>query len=201
MKHQTTIRSVVTGFAMALAVATATAQPAKDTTGTSSSPRQSMPGDDCGSQQRMQSGRHMSGDGYAKHGAHRMSGQTQGGMAIMGNFPASLIEQLSLNDKQKAALVDAQTAAQTMWESSRQMRDAHREAMRKTAAQDTFDPRAMFEQQNKIRESMQASRDAVQKKWLSFWDGLSKEQQSKVSDFMKQNMSRHGNRGMGPRAG
>ena len=201
MKHQTTTRSVLAGLTMALAVAGASAQPAANATASSSPSRQFMSSDACEGQQRMHSGRHLSGNGYGKHASAGMSGHAQGAMPGVGNFPANLIEQLQLTDKQKVALLDAQTAAKGMRESSIQLRDAHREAMRNTTAQDTFDPRAMLEQQNKMRNAMQATRDAVQKKWLSFWDGLSKDQQAKISAYMKQNMAERGNRGMGPRAG
>ena len=85
--------------------------------------------------------------------------------------------------------------------SGKQIREAHRASMGKSTAQDSFDPRAMIEQQNKMHASMQANREAVQKKWLFFWDSLSKDQQAKVAEFMKQNMAEKGNRTMGPRAG
>lgn len=202
MKYQSTMRSVLTGLAMAMAVATATAQTSADAQTPTPSSSQSMSADACAGKQGMKSGRHMSGHGHhGKHASHRMSGHGQGGTPGMGNLPASLVEQLALTDKQKVAWMDAQTAASAMKDAGKQMRDVHREAMSKSAAQDAFDPRAMIEQQNKMRESMQANRDAVQKKWLSFWDGLSKDQQAKVSEFMKQNMAHRGNRGMGPRAG
>jgi len=201
MKHQSTMRSVLTGLAMAMAVATATAQTSTDAQTPSSSSSQSTSADACAGKQGMQSGRHMSGHDHGKHASHRMSGHGQGGMPGMGNLPASLVEQLALTDKQKVALMDAQTAASAMKASGKQMREAHRASMGKTATQDSFDPRAMIEQQNKMRESMQANREAVQKKWLSFWDSLSKEQQAKVADYMKQSMAQRGNRGMGPRAG
>jgi len=201
MKHQSMIRSVVTGFALTMAVATAQAQPGQATATQASSASPMASAESCGGKQRMQSGRHLSGEGHGKYGAHRMSGHGQAGMPGMGQFPASLIDQLALTEKQKVALMDAQTAASGMREKSRETRQAQRESMRKSGTQDSFDPRAMIEQQNKMRKLMQSNRESVQKKWLSFWDGLSKEQQAKVSEFMKQKMTERGSRAMGSRAG
>jgi len=201
MKYQSKMRSVLTGLAMAMTmtVATASAQTSTDAQPPSTSLSQPTPADACSGKPGMQSGRHMSGHG--KHASHRMSGHGQGGMPGVGHFPANLVEQLALTDKQKVAWMDAQTAASAMKASGKQIREAQRASMGKSTAQDSFDPRAMIEQQNKMHASMQANREAVQKKWLFFWDSLSKDQQAKVAEFMKQNMAEKGNRTMGPRAG
>lgn len=201
MTHQSSIRSVLSGFALTMMVAAAYAQPGAASASSPSNPNPSSYTQSCDGQRRMQSGGHLQGDFHRMHSGKRMSGHGQGGIPGVGQLPASLIEELALTDKQKVALLDAQTAAKGMQESRKQLRNAHRESIRQSANQESFDPRVMIEQQNKMRESMQASRDAVQKKWLSFWDGLSKEQQAKVSAFMKQKMTQRANRPMGARAG
>lgn len=188
MKHSHLTRSIVAGFALSMAAASTFAQPSTaPAQGTSSPPSADMYPGKYG-QQRM-----------GGHGHSANSGMS--GMHGMGQLPASLVEKLSLSDKQKVALVDAQTAMSGMREARNSARQSHHDAMNKSVQSGTFDPRAMFEQQNKMREAMQANRDAVQKKWLVFWDSLSKEQQAQVSDYMRTQMSQRGKRSMGPRAG
>ena len=201
MKYPSVIRSVVTGLALSAAVAGAHAQPGPGAASQSPMAGKSVSADSCVGKQGMPSGNRMSGNGHGMHGAHRMSAVGSGGIPGIGQLPASLIEQLTLNDKQKVALFDAQTASSAMRDQRMAAHSGHREAMRTAAGQDTFDPRAMIELQNKMRDAMQANRDAVQKKWLSFWDSLSKEQQAKISDHIKQKMSHRGHRSMGPGAG
>lgn len=114
----------------------------------------------------------------------RMKGQTGG---MMMQMPAELVASLNLTDAQKVSLFEAQTAARGMHAGMREsMRDAHKNS-RTQMAQGNFDPRAMFAQQDQRMAERQSARQSIQTQWLSFWDGLSAEQQSVVQAYLKTN--------------
>lgn len=119
-----------------------------------------------------------------RSGHHEQGYQQRGGMM---QLPSAVIEQLDLNEAQKAALFDAQTASQAMRDSLRQsMRDA-RQARQQSTQSGQFDPRKMFEQQDQRMQQMQQARKQIQQQWLGFWDILNPEQQSVVQEYMQSN--------------
>jgi Spy/CpxP family protein refolding chaperone len=116
---------------------------------------------------------------------HSMSGKqsmrSQGGMQL----PAEVLEQLKLTDAQKLSLFNAQTASRAMREGMRESMSKVRENRQQQMQSGDFNPRAMFEQQDKRMASMQEARKAIQNQWLGFWDSLNDEQKKVVREHMQ----------------
>ncbi|MFO7746461.1 MAG: Spy/CpxP family protein refolding chaperone [Orrella sp.] len=142
----------------------------------------------------MQQQAHGDQDGYGHHGG-RAGWGGQGGQGMM-RFAMSpdLVESLKLDDTQKLALFEAQTAASAMRDSMRETREQMRAEFQSGARDSAFDPRAMFEAQNKRMAARQQARQAIQGQWLAFWDGLDDQQKSQLQETMSDRMKSGGSR-------
>lgn len=187
MKRSSYVRPLIAGLTLAIASGAALAQ---------ANPGQGK-GQGQGDGQRQQysecerSGKgHHGGKGqHGKHGSRGMSLQ----------LPDQVLSQLSLNADQLARYEQAQKATETMKQSMRAGKGREGQGQGQQAAKSggEFDPRAMFERQNKRFDQMQAARKSIQQEWLGFWDSLNKEQQSVLREFVQSKgkqagMSRHG---------
>ena len=106
----------------------------------------------------------------------------------MCQLPQSVIDQLALSPAQKSQLDAAQAARKEMQAARKTAMGNHRKSMQDQLAKDQFDPRAMMAQSNQMHASMSTQREAVQQKWLTFWDGLSAEQRKTMTTYMKSHM-------------
>ena len=68
---------------------------------------------------------------------------------------------------------------------------AAKEARKGALNSDTFDPRALFTQQDAMATQALAARKTVQKQWLTFWDGLTDQQKTVVSQYMQSKKDSH----------
>lgn len=129
-------------------------------------------------------------------GKHMQQGQHQGGEFGMGQLPQQVIDQLALSPAQKSQLDAAQQARKDMHAARKSAMANQRKAMQDQLAKDQLDPRAIMTQSNQMHSAMSAQREAVQQKWLSFWDGLSAEQRKTMTTYMKSRMAGSGDRPM-----
>jgi len=104
---------------------------------------------------------------------------------------SKVIDQLQLNDTQKVVLSEAQAATQTMRQEMRTNIHTAKEARKAALKSDTFDPRALFSQQDAMATQALAARQVVQKQWLTFWDGLTDQQKTVVSQYMQSKKESH----------
>lgn len=105
-----------------------------------------------------------------------------------GDIPQAVVDQLKLSPDQKAQLDAAQKARSDMRATRLSSRADHQKAIEALYATDPVDPRAMMALAKQERAKREASMDAVQQKWLAFWDGLTVEQKKIASAYLK---SRH----------
>jgi Spy/CpxP family protein refolding chaperone len=125
----------------------------------------------------------------SKHSMHSQQGQQ--GMHDMLSLSSKVVEQLQLTDTQKIAFTDAQNATQKMRDDMRSTMRSAKESRQAEMKSDTFDPRTMFSQQDAMASQMLASRQGVQKQWLTFWDGLTDIQKANVRDYMQSKKESH----------
>lgn len=109
----------------------------------------------------------------------------------MGQIPQAVIDQLALAPAQKAQFDSAQAARKEMQASKQSLRTEQRKAMDEQLTKDIVDPRAVMAQQKKMRTTMEAKMEAVQQKWLAFWDGLSAPQKTTLSNYVKSKHAEH----------
>jgi len=109
----------------------------------------------------------------------------------MLSLSSKVVDQLQLNDIQKVVLTDAQNATQKMREEMRSAMRTIKESRKAEMKSDTFDPRAMFTQQDAMATQMLAARQDVQKQWLTFWDSLSDTQKMVVSNAIQSKKESH----------
>lgn len=128
---------------------------------------------------------------HAGHAGHR-----QGGDFEMGQLPQAVITQLALSPAQKAQFDAAQTARQEMRAARQSSMAAQQKTMEEQLAKDQLDPHAMMAQSNQVHARLASQREVVQKKWLSFWDGLSAEQRKTLTGYMKSRMAERANKGV-----
>lgn len=145
----------------------------------------------------MQQQAHGDQDGYGHHGGRAGGGGQgdHGGQGMM-RFAMSpdLVESLKLDDTQKLALFEAQTAATAMRDSMRETREQMRDEFQSGARNGAFDPRAMFEAQNKRMAARQQARQAIQGQWLAFWDSLDDQRKSQLQETTSDRMKSGGSK-------
>lgn len=132
--------------------------------------------------------------GAGPHGSmHRQHQATaQGGAeGPMGQIPQAVIDQLALAPAQKAQFDSAQAARKEMQASKQALRAEQRKVMTEQFAKEVIDPRAMLAQHKQMRLAMETKMEAVQQKWLAFWDGLSAPQKMTLSNYMKSKHAEH----------
>ena len=169
---QSLIRALATAAGLTLAAttwaqsATSSAQSTTQTTPAQTTPR--------GPQQ---------GGGMHAHQGH------PGGEIGMGQLPQQVIDQLALTPAQKAQLDTAQQARNEMRKARQSAMATQRKVVEDKLAKDQLDPRAIMTQSNQMHATLSTQREAVQQKWLTFWDGLSPEQRKTMATYMKSKMA------------
>lgn len=194
MKHSS-IRPLLAGLALALAACGASAQQAP-----SAQDPATPPGPGPGGMMSPGSGPMMRGAGPMGGGPQGMA--PRGGMGPRaaapgphaGELPQAVVDQLALKPEQKAQLDAAQKARSDMRAGRQASRAEHMKAMEALYATDPVDPRAMMALAKQERAKMEANMDAVQQKWLAFWDGLTLEQKKVVSAYLKSRHADHAQR-------
>ena len=126
--------------------------------------------------------------GAGPHGSMHRQPQAAakgGSESPMGQIPQAVIDQLALAPAQRAQLDTAQVARKELQATKQSLRAEQRKAMQEQLTKDIVDPRAVMAQQKTMRTTIDAKMDAVQQKWLAFWDGLSAPQKTTLSNYMK----------------
>ena len=103
----------------------------------------------------------------------------------MGEIPATVIAQLQLSPEQKLKLDAAHDARRIMWSANRKSRQAEYAGLTELLNKNAFDPREAVVLRKKTRATIDARFDAVQEKWLVFWDGLNDGQRKVLVAYMK----------------
>ena len=132
--------------------------------------------------------------GAGPQGGMRHPQQTPGksaGEGPMGQIPQAVIDQLALTTVQKAQFDSAQAARKEMQASKQSLRAEQQKAMTEQFAKEVIDPRAILAQHKQMRSAMETKMDAVQQKWLTFWDGLSATQKTTLSNYLKSKHAAH----------
>ena len=180
---QSTIRPLLAGLGIAIAAFSVSAQQAAPAQG---------PGP--GGMMAPGAGPMMQGAGPQGAGPQGMG--PRGGMGPRsgapdqhaGDLPQAVIDQLALTPDQKVLLDAAQKARSDLRATRTTTRAEHFKAMEALYAADPVDPRALMALARQERARMEAGMDAVQQKWLAFWDGLTADQKKVASAYLK---SRH----------
>ena len=177
MKQTKYLRPMIAGLSLAILSTGALAHGAKQNGS-----------DDC-----QQSSKHM-----MQQQAHGESGSRQ---ATPLRLSSEMVTELDLNETQKQALVQAQTATTAMREGMRSNRQQMRADSQSASPDKSFSMREMFEQQNQRMQAKQQARQSIQGQWLVFWDSLNDQQQSKWQEAMARNTGTGGDGGHGGKGG
>jgi Spy/CpxP family protein refolding chaperone len=110
----------------------------------------------------------------------------------LGEIPAAVIAQLELNPSQKQRLDAAHDARRTMWSANRKSRQAEYTGLTELLNKNAFDPREAVALRKKTRTAIDARFDAVQEKWLAFWDTLNEGQRKVLVAYMKEQHIKQG---------
>ena len=178
MKY-TTARSLIAGFGLTLVAAGTLAQPSvsQPTSATAASP----------STAQVAPHGNMQGNMHGQpHAANK-----EGVEGPMGQIPQAVLDQLALTPAQKVQFDAAQAARKELQASKQSLRAEQQKVMSEELAKDTIDPRTMMAQQKKMRTTVETKMEAVQQKWLAFWDGLSAPQKTTLSNYMKSKHAAH----------
>jgi|GEM_PF-1270810 len=105
---------------------------------------------------------------------------------VGGPLPGKVVDQLGLTAGQKSLLDSAMTARQASQAANTAARDAAYQTLTEQLSSDKFDPRAVVKQREQARIAMDARVDAVQQKWLLFWDSLSQTQRNTLVQYMRE---------------
>jgi Spy/CpxP family protein refolding chaperone len=124
------------------------------------------------------------------HRQHQAAAQG-GGEGPMGQIPQAVLDQLALAPAQKAQFDSAQAARKELQASKQSLRAEQRKAMTEQFAKEVIDPRAILAQHKQMRSAIETKMEAVQQKWLAFWDGLSAPQKMTLSNYMKSKHAEH----------
>jgi len=135
------------------------------------------------------------GDGKAQfkgeRGHHKYDGQKMNAKAAIvipgfGPVDQKLVDDLKLNDDQKAKL-------QAALDAKKQARGEHRDTFKKVSdlrkqqiESGKLDPKALLEAEKELRAAMQEKRDAHQAQWLVLWESFTPEQQSTVGKYYQE---------------
>jgi len=205
MKYTST-RSLIAGLGLTLAAAGALAQSsagqsaspsATQTPTAQTTPAAPLPGSGMGPGAGMgpnSETRAQMPQGAGPHGGMHRQQQAAGkggGEGPMGQIPQAVIDQLALTPVQKTQFDSAQAARKEMQASKQSLRTEQQKAMTEQFAKEVIDPRAILAQHKQMRSAMEAKMDAVQQKWLTFWDGLSAPQKTTLSNYLKSKHAAH----------
>ena len=126
-------------------------------------------------------------------GKHGSSGQHE-----IGHLPQAVIDQLALSADQKAQLDTAQAARKEMRATRQAAMAARQKTMTEQLSKEQMDPRAILATNKQVRHDMEVKQDAIEQKWLTFWDGLTAEQRKTLTTFMKTRQANHQHKGPAP---
>ena len=129
-------------------------------------------------------------------GKHDPSGQHE-----IGHLPQAVIDQLALSADQKAQLDTAQAARKEMRATRQAAMAARQKTMTEQLSKEQMDPRAILATNKQVRHDMEVKQDAIEQKWLTFWDGLTSEQRKTLTTFMKTRQASHQHKGPAPAKG
>ena len=188
MKHST-IRPLLAGLAITAMAFSVAAQ-------------QATPGQGPGAGGMMAPGSGPMMQGAGPQGAGPQGMGPRGGMGPRagapgqqaGELPQAVIDQLALTADQKALLDTAQKARTDLRTPRTASRAEHVKAMEALYAADPVDPRALMTLAKQERAKMEANMDAVQQKWLAFWDSLTTDQKKVGSAYLKSRHAAHAQR-------
>jgi uncharacterized membrane protein len=110
---------------------------------------------------------------------------------VGGPLPKKVVDQLGLTPEQKNQLDGALSARKDLQAANRLTRDTAYKSLTDQLASDEFDPRVVIQQRQQARLAMDARSDAVQQKWLVFWDGLSQTQRNTLVQYMREQHAAH----------
>ena len=133
----------------------------------------------------------MHGAGPAGAGPQGMGPHGAAGYQRNGEIPQAVLDKMALSADQKALLDAAQKARSDLRATRTAGRAEHLKAMEALYAADPVDPRAMMALAKQERARMEASMDAVQQKWLTFWDSLTIDQKKVASAYLKSRHTEH----------
>ena len=137
----------------------------------------------------------MQGAGPQGMGPHGGMGPRAGAPGQQaGDLPQAVIDQLALTADQKPLLDAAQKARTDLRATRTASRAEHFKAMEALYAADPVDPRALMTLAKQERAKMEANMDAVQQKWLAFWDSLTIDQKKVASTYLKSRHADHAQR-------
>jgi uncharacterized membrane protein len=129
-------------------------------------------------------------------GKHGHSGKHE-----IGHLPQEVIDQLALTAAQKTQLDTAQAARKEMRATRQAAMAARQKTMSEQLAKEQMDPRAILATNKQVRQDMEVKQDAIEQKWLTFWDGLTGEQRKTLTTFMKTRQASHHQKGSAPAKG
>ena len=198
----TSARSLIAGLGFTLVAASAFAQTsvsqptspsAAQPSAVQTAPAVPMPGMGAGMAPNPDMRSQMPQGAGSHGGMHRQhqAAAKGGSEGPMGQIPQAVIDQLALAPAQQAQLDTAQAARKELQATKQSLRAEQRKAMQEQLTKDIVDPRAVMAQQKTMRTTMEAKMDAVQQKWLAFWDGLSAPQKTTLSNYMKSKHAEH----------
>jgi len=120
--------------------------------------------------------------------AQSAGSSTKAGMEDPLNMtlPAKVLDQLGLTPDQKSRLDNALSARKDAATANRTTRESNYKLLTDQLASDKFDPRVVIQQRQQARGAMDARIDAVQQKWLAFWDGLSQTKRHTLIQYMRE---------------
>ena len=180
---QSTIRPLLAGLGIAVAAFSVSAQ-------------QAAPGQGPGPGGMMApgSGSVMQGAGPEGAGPRGMGPRAGAPGQQTGELPQAVLDQLALTPDQKALLDAAQKARTDLRATRSASRAEHLKAMEALYAADPVDPRALMALAKQERTRMETDVDAVQQKWLTFWDALTIDQKKVASTYLKSRHTDHAQR-------
>jgi hypothetical protein len=112
--------------------------------------------------------------------------------SAMGEIPAAVIAQLQLSPEQKVKLDAAHDARRIMWSANRKSRQAEYSGLTELLNKNAFEPHEAVALRKKTRAAMDARIDAVQEKWLLFWDVLNDGQRKVLVAYMREQHIKQG---------
>lgn len=125
---------------------------------------------------------HRAGKMHRQHRHHRDIAMWVPGY---GPVNTALMQSLALSDGQTQALKDAQAAQKELRSDRRASMKAAKTARLAGLESGKLDPKAAFDQAEKLQQQSADQRRQVGQKWMAVWNSLDQTQQQKVSAYFK----------------
>lgn len=192
-------RLIIAAIGMSLAATGAWAQTSAPsaTAGSATPPSVSTPQVTSGSSTEMPQ------PGQGKKGPHGMGAGKHGpaDQHEIGHLPQAVIDQLALSPAQKTQLDAAQAARKEMRATRQAAMATRQKTMTEQLSKEQMDPRAILATNKQVRHDLEVKQDAIEQKWLTFWDALSAEQRKTLTTFMKTRQASHQQKAPAPAKG